>query len=429
MNHDGTIAVDASNGTFSVPVCRLNRAFRWSACCFAFPLFRVQSVLTLLLSVIVACLGCDAETHFEPNAALRATHRLTAEQEAFIDGVLTELFGTPSEPQLPEEITSLDLAALTQAAGPVISYEPGVTQGLFRRHCARCHGVTGDGKGPASYYQHPYPRDFRQGVFKWKSTYHEVPPTNSDLLSVIERGIPGTAMPSFQLLTPKERDMLRQYVIYLAMRGQLERELIWLVAEEFGPGETLPEDEALSIARELLQPIVKAWVEAPSAIVLPNEAALPPASTESIQLGYELYHSERSGCAKCHGEEGQGGGAPGDDYDDWNREQLREQLVVEEALGWHRLPITKAPARAITGTRLRGGDAPIDLFRRLHQGIAGTPMPAIGARRPGEESALTDEEVAALTDYVGSIMDVNAHHESNEKNAVKEPQISANEHY
>ena len=375
--------------------------------------------LILLLGLVIACGGCDAETHFEPNGVLRTSNRLTAEQGASIDRVLAELFGTPSEPQLPETITTLDLAALAQAAGPVISYKPGVTQGLFRRHCARCHGVTGDGRGPSAYYQHPYPRDFRHGVFKWKSTYRDAPPTDADLLAVLERGVPGTAMPSFQLLTSEERDMLRQYVVYLAMRGQLERELVWFVAEELGPGEPLPEDEALLIAQELLGPIVTTWAKAAENVVAME---MPVSTTGSIQLGYQLYHSERSGCAKCHGVEGQGGVAPDDDYDNWNRERLAATGSVEKAL-----PITKAPARAITGSRLRGGDAPIDLFRRLHQGVAGTPMPAIGPRRPGEASALNDEEVAALTDYVRSIMEVSDNHEKDEKNEKREPRIDANE--
>ena len=365
----------------------------------------------LLLGLAVACIGCEAETHFKPDEVLRATHRLTAEQGASIDRVLTELFGTPNEPQLPKVITTLDLAALAQAAGPVISYEPGVTQGLYRRHCARCHGVTGDGRGPSAYYQHPYPRDFRHGVFKWKSTYRDAPPTEADLLAVLERGIPGTAMPSFRLLTAEERDMLRQYVTYLAMRGELERELVWFVAEELGPGESLPGNEALSIAGKLLQSIATAWEEAGNEVV---KVETPVATEESIHLGYKLYHSEKAGCEKCHGAEGEGGVAPDEDYDDWNRERL---AVSEFDSKW--LPITKAPARAITGSRLRGGDEPIDLFRRLHQGVAGTPMPAIGPRRSGEASALRDEEVAALTDYVHSIMDVGNNHKKNERNERK----------
>ena len=87
-----------------------------------------------------------------------------------IANILDAMFGTPDEPfALPE--TGLDLRKLKMAAGPVWSDRAGGKHGLYRRHCAHCHGITGDGHGPTAPILNPYPRDYRPGMFKFKSTY------------------------------------------------------------------------------------------------------------------------------------------------------------------------------------------------------------------------------------------------------------------
>ena len=64
-------------------------------------------------------------------------------QQAIAD-ILDAMFGTPDEPYaLPE--TGLDLRKLKMAAGPVWSDRGGGKHGLYRRNCAHCHGISGDG--------------------------------------------------------------------------------------------------------------------------------------------------------------------------------------------------------------------------------------------------------------------------------------------
>lgn len=373
---------------------------------------QVASCLALLALVVI---GCDE--HGERFAVDRPLHLavgLAVEQTDSVRAALEELFGTPEAPRLPAaprigELLSLD--ALQQAAGAVISEEVGVTQGLYRRHCARCHGMTGDGMGPTSLYQHPYPRDFRHGVFKWKSTYRSAKPTTMDLDRVLKSGVPGTAMPSFRLLTDEERSILRQYVVFLSLRGELERELVWFVSEELDPGATLDltdkETNAL-VLLELLEPIIAGWLKAEQQVVQ-TEVFDSPHDLDLLSLGMELYASERAGCVKCHGPAGQGGVSPERDYDVWTRERVEfaTQSGAELADALSRtLPIKESDAPRLAGERPRGGAAPLDLFRRLHQGIAGTAMPAVGPRASGEAGALTDEEILALTMYVRSIMSV-----------------------
>ncbi len=102
----------------------------------------------------------------------------------------------------------------------------GYTQGLFRLHCVHCHGITGDGMGPTALFLKPYPRDYREGLYKFKSTPSNYPPTDDDLVRTLQEGIHGTAMPSFKLLPQAEIEALVEYVKYLSLRGQTELALI-----------------------------------------------------------------------------------------------------------------------------------------------------------------------------------------------------------
>lgn len=126
----------------------------------------------------------------------------------------------------------IDPGNLAKAAGPVVTDQQGATvSGLYRRHCVHCHGVTGDGTGPTAAFLNPYPRDFRAGLYKFKSTPRAERPTDEDLRGILLDGIPGTAMPSFRLLKEDEIAALVDYVKYLSVRGEFERKLIELITE------------------------------------------------------------------------------------------------------------------------------------------------------------------------------------------------------
>jgi mono/diheme cytochrome c family protein len=88
-------------------------------------------------------------------------------------------------------------------------------QALYQQHCAACHGVNGDGNGPASVWLFPRPRNFSAGLFKIKSTPGTALPTDEDLLNTVGRGMPGSSMPSFTYLPISERRELVGYIKYL----------------------------------------------------------------------------------------------------------------------------------------------------------------------------------------------------------------------
>ncbi|TWT77513.1 Cytochrome c [Posidoniimonas polymericola] len=407
---------------------------------------------------MLATVGCGDFSDFPAHELVQAEEQLVPTHRQQVAAILNEVFGAPSEPIVPDGLADLlDLRLLQQAAGRVASNEPGQTLGLYRRHCAVCHGLSGDGQGPAALYEAPYPRDFRAGVFKFKSTYRGAKPTGADLAATLRFGLPGTAMPSFALLPVEEIESLVEYVRYLAIRGELEQALARYVGEEldFDPATGEVDDESRLdwrdtetrelVLDELLPPIARGWREAESSVVA---AAAPVGAGErfsaaEVTAGRALFHdAQRANCAKCHGEDG-AGGANLVDYNDWNKRvheyleetkrrvasrQTLEERVAEAAPDRHEflvrelatryaeidarraagdvlLPPRIADPRTLVPGSLRGARSREHLYRVISQGIAGTPMPAVGPTDPGGVGALNEDEIWRLVAYVESLTD------------------------
>src|SRR5262245_6660335 len=197
----------------------------------------------------------------------------SANQQA-IANTLRAMFGTPDDPfAMPE--TGLDVRKLTMAAGPVWGNRPGEKRGLYRRHCAHCHGINGDGHGPTAAILNPYPRDYRPGIFKFKSTYTASQPTDHDLHTIVMNGVPGTAMPAFALYPPDEVNALVEYVKYLSIRGQMETALVNYVADELDEGATLDATKDREAVVGLLTEIVDSWKAANENVIIPTPESIP----------------------------------------------------------------------------------------------------------------------------------------------------------
>lgn len=73
---------------------------------------------------------------------------------------------------------------------------------LYEQKCVSCHGIEGDGKGPAAAALERPPANFK-----------EIQPEPDDLLNAIEVGIAGTSMPPWKdQLSEEERDNISRYV-------------------------------------------------------------------------------------------------------------------------------------------------------------------------------------------------------------------------
>ncbi|MEE2642502.1 MAG: cytochrome c [Planctomycetota bacterium] len=395
----------------------------------------------IVLSGLLLMIGCAEPARFQLNVV---AHREAEQDQPFarqkvedVANVLTALFGTPDDPAFPnakslhwyleyDEEYSVDLETLVRfenlqrAAGPVGTDEKGRSRGLYREHCAHCHGVTGGGAGPTAASLSPYPRDFRNGVFKFKSTTGKSRPSDEDLMRILNEGVHGTAMPSFKVaISESEKRALVDYIKYLSIRGEVELAL-WDFTANLDKEERLPlvfakgyeqlnddqKDEILGWFESdgvRIESIFKSWIKAHKKPLIKKPTS-PPARFaadhadhyQMVDRGRELFHGKKLGaCTQCHGDTGYGDGELGnfDIWNKWAKGKTAEKVAAYTSQGV--LPPRNIRPRNFRNGVFRGGRSPTQLFYRIKNGIQGSEMP--GA------ATLTDEEVWCLVAYVRSI--------------------------
>ncbi|HEV8642276.1 MAG TPA: cbb3-type cytochrome c oxidase subunit II [Methylomirabilota bacterium] len=193
---------------------------------------------------------------------------------------------------------------------------------VFEEHCIGCHGVKGDGNGPAATFLFPRPRDFTIGAFKFRTTPSGSLPTDGDLFRTVTRGVRWTAMPTWHEIPDKDRLAVITYIKTFSPRWKEDK----------------PEP----------------------ALVLPP----PPAATpELLARGKQLYVKAK--CWECHGDAGKGDGPSAD--------QLKDDL---------KFPIRPAD---FTKGQFKGGSQVTDIYRTMTLGLDGTPMPSFADSMNDEE--------------------------------------------
>lgn len=345
----------------------------------------------------------------------------TPEQRRNIDETLQALFGNADEPLLPV-VEGVDLGSLMSlsrlklAAGRVGSDEHGSPRGLYREHCAHCHGITGDGAGPTASFLNPYPRDYRLGKFKFKSTPVGQKPSHGDLKKVLIEGVAGTAMPSFKLLPDLEVEALVDYVKYLSIRGEVERNLMMEVAGldmgallvSASPANKEQPDQVAAV-KEIVAKVAKRWEGAEAAItpVDPRPAMTAAELADSQKRGRDLFYGSVANCIKCHGDSALGDGQT-TDYDDWVKDLFdpaKSPQLAPEFVSRGLLPPRPIRPRNLRLGVYRGGLRPLDLYWRIKNGIEGTPMPAATMKPEGDPNAkgLLPADVWDIVTYVQSL--------------------------
>ncbi|APO71797.1 cbb3-type cytochrome-c oxidase subunit FixO 2 (plasmid) [Rhizobium gallicum] len=215
---------------------------------------------------------------------------------------------------------------------------------VYERRCIGCHGVTGDGNGPAATFMYKQrPRDFTAAVFKFRLTQGPLP-TDGDLLRTITRGVRGTAMPAWHELPINDRLAVIQYIKF---------ELAVDRSDPSAPYEFFTE-------------------EPPGGPLLIGE--LPQPSEQLLSHGRQIWQSAK--CWECHGQEGKGDG--------------EKAAGLKDDLGF-----TSVPADLTSG-QFKSGPAVQDIFRTMTTGLSGTPMPSY-------RNAFPDEDRWALAYYVLSL--------------------------
>jgi mono/diheme cytochrome c family protein len=241
---------------------------------------------------------------------------------------------------------ALAAVALALLATPAAGAGPGPAEGraVYDRYCGGCHGVRGDGRGPAADMLIVKPRDFTTGVFKFRSTAAGTLPTDDDLDRTLAGGIYRTSMPEWSLLPERERRAVVAYV------------------KTFFPE----------------------WRERGAGRVVPIPPQPPSLGTaQSAARGKQVY--ELLECATCHGATGRGDGPSARtlDKDTWGNPQRPFDF---------------------TKGRLKSGGAPEDVFRTFVTGLNGTAMPSyedIFAAPDGE--SILEGDAWHLVSYILSL--------------------------
>lgn len=214
---------------------------------------------------------------------------------------------------------------------------------IYFKRCSFCHGLTGDGDGPAARFMDPRPRDFTAGTYKFRTTGSGELPTDEDLFRTVSRGLPGTGMQAFDNDTIKNglTEEERWQVIYFI--------------QTFAPEFSDPE----------LDPYKK--------VVKPSSKQIP-FSSESVEKGKAIF--EKTKCWECHGKGGKGEGVKETRTDDWGF-PIRIRNVTQP---W----------------KIKGGTEPEHIFMRFTTGINGTPMPSF-------IDSLSEEERWHLANFIKSL--------------------------
>jgi cytochrome c oxidase cbb3-type subunit 2 len=218
---------------------------------------------------------------------------------------------------------------------------------VYERRCLGCHGVDGDGNGPASTFMYNQrPRNFNNAVFKFRLTGEPVP-TDGDLLRTISRGIRGTAMPPWYDIPLNDRLAVIQYIKYVLAVDRSDAAKPYAFFVEEPPG-------------------------APLYIGTP-----PPPTQQLVDRGKEVW--EQAKCWECHGKTGKGDG------------EKSTELADDE-------DFTIVPADLTSG-QFKSGPTVQDIYRTMTTGLSGTPMPSYKDSLPDEDRWALAYYVLALSAY------------------------------
>lgn len=283
-----------------------------------------------------------------------------------VSELLTQLAVAPDRKEVADELERLSHAVAVAAGQPArIELErSGVVRrehagstaaDLYALYCGACHGANGDGDGRAARHQFPRPRDLRTDGFRLVST-HNGNPTGEDLEKVIKRGMPGTSMRAFDLLSENQLQRLAQEVLQIRRAGVRDWYVALLQAEE----EEIDEQDVQQVVD--LRSLPGAIVPAPT---------IGPADPAAVARGRNVYLE--SGCRTCHGDDGTG----------------TPEIAAFDQQG---LPVWP---RDLVRDPFKGGHEPESVCLRILAGMPGSPHPAT--------KTLTDQQCVDLVHYCGSL--------------------------
>jgi len=246
----------------------------------------------------------------------------------------------------------------------------------YMNYCMQCHGVNGDGRGPASPGMNPPPRNFKQGIVKFQSTNLGELPTDKDLAHTIRYGLRGTHMLPWDI-SDERLDAVVQYIKTFSP--------VWKKGLPGTPVETSPDPFG------------------------------PAKSKEAVALGRKVYHGMAQ-CYTCHPSY-----ATLSEIKDYSQEMtgnatesIRENphlSVLQDSSYGH-----KFMPPDFTKNYIKSGDRISNIYERLGVGVNGTTMPSWKGGLSGTGDANESElRQWALAYYVRALVDLKYKPETRKK--------------
>ena len=260
--------------------------------------------------------------------------------------------------------------------GSTSALNPKETQGvaLYQKHCASCHGVQGDGIGPASRHLSPAARNFTREPMRYVSGANSLA-NDLDIATTIRKGLEGVSMPGFRQFAEQEIETLVQQV----RRFQREGHRIKFRRQNatIASAATNVESNQLKAVEQENALIESRMQGGPT---IPDVELL--SSTESRRkVGEEVF--SRLGCIQCH----------------------RTSAESSIRLFGDSMGRTLRARDFITEPMRRGNDRQ-EIYRRIVLGMPGTPHPAL-ASSLDLASPLDIEQISALICFVQSLVPTN----------------------
>lgn len=207
------------------------------------------------------------------------------EREALVReaGTLSAAIGAKKSPDevaaLAKSLANHLLAAYPVPTSPTKPPSVAAAAGIYQAQCASCHGLTGNGDGPAGLRLDPRPVAFTD-----KERARER--STLALYQVISQGIEGTAMPSFAFIPEDDRWALAFYL------GQFAHS-----KEEAGSGEKVWAENAWvraqvtsldALSRMTQADLAKQVGEEPASMTMAYLHAHPEAVVQNKALGFDV---------------------------------------------------------------------------------------------------------------------------------------------
>jgi len=239
---------------------------------------------------------------------------------------------------------------------------------IYLEYCMACHGVNGDGNGPAAKGSNPPPRNFTQGLYKFGLVEDGGLPSDEDFARIIQGGLKGTAMLKWDI-SDQQTYMVTQYIKTFAPQ-------VWENKENIPGKKVTINPDPYSIARE----------------------------SSAIQKGKEVYHMVAN-CQSCHR-----GYATKDELNEMSQKYNDEPMTdFDEDLYLPKLQVSEyyfyddkeRTAQFVppdfTWHNVRSGSSVEEIAMRLAAGVTGSGMPAW-------KGTIEDHEIWAVAYYVKSLM-------------------------